>query len=145
MGRRARSRRTSGLRISPAQWRRAATGLGFSTQHARLVRLILPGEKDKFTTLIGDVADIKQLLTDSARPRAGIDPTPTVDAMDQLGTDAEKIHIAYGPLLMTLLTLQSIAGDLTALKTALGDAARSDGGTILARLASIESKLPPSP
>ena len=129
----------------------------FSSGNSRLTTLVsdvsetkrqladLPGEKDKFTTLIGDVADIKQLLTDSARPRAGIDPTPTVDAMDQLGTDAEKIHIAYGPLLMTLLTLQSIAGDLTALKTALGDAARSDGGTILARLASIESKLPPSP
>jgi DNA-binding NarL/FixJ family response regulator len=44
---RHRPRRTSRLRISPAQWRRAVTGLGFSTQQARLVRLMLDGKKDK--------------------------------------------------------------------------------------------------
>jgi len=35
------------LRISPAQWRRVATELGFSTQQAKLVRLMLQGRRDK--------------------------------------------------------------------------------------------------
>lgn len=35
------------LRISPAQWRRAATGLGFSSRQAQLVRLMLSGSHDR--------------------------------------------------------------------------------------------------
>lgn len=44
---RHRPRRTARLRITPAQWRRVAAELGFSSQQARIVRLMLEGMKDK--------------------------------------------------------------------------------------------------